>query len=296
VISAASAVTYLADLGAEFGLRPDVAGRVDADAYAGASDGRDMATLLLQPALLTLATIGAGASPAQATSIGLVELDMITRTQVADAGRVADGAALTVHREFDGYVRMLVPPSCSRCVILAGARYKWNQGFLRHPRCDCRHIPAPEDAGELRTDPKAHFESLSEAEQNRVFTIAGARAIRDGADINQVVNVRRGATGLTPAGARITAEEARLLRGGRERGRLERTDVFGRQLFTTTEGTTTRGLAGVRLGVKDTGVKRPGRRVRSARSPRLMPESIYEIAGDDRDEAIRLLKRFGYIT
>lgn len=31
-------------------------------------------------------------------------------------------------------------------------------------------------------------------------------------------------------------------------------------------------------------------------SSRVMPESIYQIAGDDREEAIRLLRRFGYIT
>lgn len=160
------------------------------------------------------------------------------------------------------------------------------------------HVPAGEDtADDIRTDPRKWFDSLSEAEQNRQFTVAGAQAIRDGANISQVVNARRGAYGLTPAGARITAAEARALRGGRDRGRLEAVDVYGRQLFITTEGVTTRGVAGVRLGAKETGVKRPsGGRYRSARPPRLMPESIYQIAGDDRAEALRLLKRFGYIT
>ncbi|GLY21687.1 hypothetical protein Misp04_14190 [Micromonospora sp. NBRC 101691] len=87
-----------------------------------------------------------------------------------------------------------------------------------------------------------------------------------------------------------------MLRGGRDRGRLEAVDVYGRQLYVTSEGVTTRGVAGRRLGARETGVKQAGGRYRSARPPRLMPESIYQIAGDDRDEAIRLLRRFGYIT
>ena len=139
-----------------------------------------------------------------------------------------------------------------------------------------------------------YFDRLSREEQDKAFTRAGAEAIRDGADISQVVNARRGARGLTPAGARITADEARMLRGGRDRGRLETVDVFGHDLAVTTEGVTTRGVAGVRLGAKETGTKQ-GRRYRSAKPPRLMPESIYKIAGNDRDEAIRLLKRYGYI-
>jgi hypothetical protein len=67
---------------------------------------------------------------------------------------------------------------------------------------------------------------------------------------------------------------------------LQTQRIFGRDLFTTTEGTTKRGVAGkVMEGL-------PGGR----KAPRLMPESIYQIAGRDRDEAIRLLRRFGYIT
>jgi hypothetical protein len=115
---------------------------------------------------------------------------------------------------------MLVPPSCSRCALLAGLRYAWNAGFDRHPACDCIAIPAAEDsADDLRTDPAAYFASLSVAEQDRVFTKAGAEAIRAGADINQVVNARRGM---------YTAS--------------------GRKLTRT--GATTRGFAGQRLGAR----------------------------------------------
>jgi hypothetical protein len=72
-------------------------------------------------------------------------------------------------------------------------------------------------------------------------------------------------------------------------------DVFGRQVFVTTEGTTRRGVAGARLGAWENGAKVPGVRYRSAKTPRLMPESILELAADNRDEAVRLLKRFGFI-
>jgi hypothetical protein len=151
-------------------------------------------------------------------------------------------------------------------------------------------------AGDLRTDPAAYFRSLSAAEQNRVFTNAGAEAVRAGADIGQVVNARRGARGLAPAGARLTDAEAQMLRGGLVRGRLQSVDVAGQQVFVTTEGTTRRGLAGQRLGAKQTGTKQQGARYRSARTPRLMPESLMQIAGDDRAELVRLLRRFGYIV
>ncbi|WP_416902748.1 hypothetical protein [Micromonospora echinospora] len=280
------------------GIDPTAEGRVVPAALAGvASDGRPLASLLYEPAIGTLSAIGAGATVDRALAGGYVSLDMMVRTQVADAGRAADQAALVTRPKATGYVRMLVGKSCSRCVVLAGKRFGWNAGFLRHPRCDCIHVPAAEDTpDDVMTNPKAYFESLSTAEQDRAFTAAGAQAIRDGADIFQVVNARRGARGLATAGARITAAEARMLRGGRDRGRLEAVDVYGRQLYVTSEGITTRGVAGTRLGARDTGVKRAGGRYRSARPPRLMPESIYQIAGDDRDEAIRLLRRFGYIT
>lgn len=296
--AAASSGIYVDDVLEASGINPTAAGRVMPGAFAGiASDGRPLASLLLDPAINALTLIKQGTAPDRALASGRFQLDMITRTQVADAGRAADGVAITARRECRGYVRMVVGKTCSRCLILAGKRYEWNAGFKRHPRCDCRHIPVAEAVpGDVRTDPKAYFASLSKAEQDEVFTKAGAQAIRDGADMNQVVNARRGAAGLAPAGARLTADEVRMLRGGREIGRLEAMNIFGRDLFVTTEGTTTRGLAGTRLGARENGAKRKGGRYRSARPPRLMPESIYQIAGKDRDEAIRLLRRFGYIT
>lgn len=175
------------------GAAPRPGGSVAPEAFAGvASDGRPLATLLQQPVVRTLTAIKAGAPVQRALTLGALDLDMIVRTQVADAGRVATGVAIAA-RPRTGYVRMLNPPSCSRCAILAGRWYQWNAGFDRHPRCDCLHIPAREDrADDLRTDPEAYFRSLGRADQERVFTKAGAEAVRAGADVGQVVNARRG--------------------------------------------------------------------------------------------------------
>ncbi|MGH8881331.1 MAG: hypothetical protein ACRD0P_28950 [Stackebrandtia sp.] len=255
---------YVAAALASQGATSPAAGVVAASALAGiASDGRPLVSLLLQPAIRAVAAIGHGAPVRESMTAGRFALDMIVRTQLADAGRVAEGVAVTANEDVTGYVRLLVPPSCSRCIILAGRVYEWNAGFERHPKCNCRHIPANEDvAGDLRTDPKAYFNSLDPAEQARIFTNDGAQAIRDGADMNRVVNARRG------------METAARAAGGRG-GRLIRRNVFGRDLFTTTEAVTKRGVN---------------------RQIRLMPESIYELAAGNRGEALRLLRAHGYIT
>lgn len=191
-------------------------GRLQAGALSGsAADGRPLDTLLRQPTIATKLAIQSGLAPARALATGYANLDMIVRTEVADAGRVADQVALAARRQATGYVRMLVGKTCPRCAILAGKRFEWNTGFRRHPRCDCIHIPAREDsADDLRTDPKRYFASLSRAEQDRLFTRAGAESIREGADIGRVVNSSRG---MYVAGERQLTTTARRDVGVRER-------------------------------------------------------------------------------
>lgn len=185
-------------------------------------------------------------------------IEAVSASVVIDAARAAETTATTAYPEVDGYVRMLNPPSCPRCVVLAGRFYRWNDGFDRHPpTCDCRHIPVNESiSGDLVVNPDAYFWSLTPAEQDDAFGKANAQAIRDGSDITQVVNAERG---------------------------MQRAQVAGRDIVISTEGTTRRGLA---------------HRSRTGRNAtwRLMPESIYDVANGDRDEAIRLLKLAGFIT
>lgn len=184
-------------------------GRVYTSGLAGiASDGRNLTDLLYRPVIGTLAGISAGANTDRALAGGGALLDMIARTQVADAGRAADQVAMTARPQVTVYVRMLVGGSCARCAILAGRRYAWNAAFNRHPRCDCTAIPSHEDlADDLRTDPRRYFRSLGAAEQDRLFTRAGADAIRGGADVSQVVNARSGM--YTADGRQLTRTAAR---------------------------------------------------------------------------------------
>lgn len=222
--AAAAADEYVDEALSEQRIGTAALGRLQASALSGtAADGRPLDTLLRQPTIAAKLAFGSGASTSRALASGYASLDMIVRTEVADAGRVADQIALTARPQATGYVRMLVGKSCTRCAILAGKRYQWNTGFDRHPRCDCIHIPAREDsADDLRTDPKKYFASLSREEQDRLFTKSGAEAIREGADIGQIVNARRGMY------------------------------VAGGQKLTRT-GATRRGFAGQRLGAPSGG-------------------------------------------
>lgn len=146
-------------------------------------------TLDLAPTLAKTA-VGRGLAPSAA--VGQVSRWMTgtSLTMLADTRRDVYQADIIQRPTISGYVRMLTPPSCRDCVILAGKHYRWNTGFQRHPRCDCIHIPASEAlAGDLTTDPYAYFRSLSEEEQARVFGEVEAQAIRDGADIYRAVNL-----------------------------------------------------------------------------------------------------------
>ncbi len=155
-----------------------------------------------------------------------------------------------------GWIRMLTPPSCGRCAILAGRWYGWNDGFQRHDNCDCRHIPAPESAaGDLTVDPQVYFDSLSPEEQDYYFGVANAEAIRNGADMSQVINAsgRKGAT-YTVDGSQYTRE-----------------------------GTTRQGFYGrTPPGTKK--VRRP------------TPLQIYRDSDGDREQARRALREFGYLV
>ena len=208
--AAASAGSYVDDALEEQGLDADAEGRVMPGAFAGiASDGRPLASLLEEPSISALSYIKKGATPERALTSGGFVLDMISRTQVADAGRTAVGTAIVARPEVGGYVRMIVGKTCSRCLILAGRRYEWNAGFRRHPRCDCRHIPVAESVpDDVRVNPRAYFDSLPAAEQDQLLGKAGAQAVREGADMAKVVNARRENAMYTADGRLYTREAA----------------------------------------------------------------------------------------
>lgn len=281
---------YVAAVLAETGQGAQAQAAVAAAAFAGvASDGRPLESLLYQPLVAAGLAFNAGASPTKALGAGRDLLDVIVQTQLADAERVATQVSMASHG-VDGYVRMLNPPSCPRCIVLAGKWFKWNAGFDRHPGDDCRHIPAREaDYGDFRVSPDKYFHSLSRAEQDQIFGEGDAEAIRLGADVAQVVNAKRGMT---------TASE--LLGKGAASAGIRNT---GREQLFTTEGTTKYGMygrsSGAQVGYNAARIGKYGyiknQVQRRSKRARLMPESIIHMAAGDRAEAIRLLKLYGYL-
>lgn len=240
VAAARDAVESLPRMLAEQGIPDAPVGPVALAGLAGrASDGRPLDSLFAQ-----------SSSDAQ--------LGLMVATQLQDVARVAAGIGIVSRPNVTGYARMLAPPSCSRCAILAGKFFKWNTGFQRHPRCDCRHIPSTEAlAGDLTTDPRAYFNSLSEADQAKTFGKANAAAIREGSDMSSVVNASRGVSTAGRVSAPLASAAARGVQSGMP-------DLLGGVQFAP------------------------------ATLSRLTPEGIYSIA-PNRAEAIRLLRLHGYL-
>jgi hypothetical protein len=99
-----------------------------------------------------------------------------------------------VGRKYTHYVRVVQPGACSRCAILAG-KDSYSTAFKRHPACRCTAMPVDSldsSPARLFANPTDYFETMSREEQDRIFTKAGAEAIRAGADPVAVVSPRGG--------------------------------------------------------------------------------------------------------
>lgn len=195
---------------------------------------------------------------------GLSVLTRTVGTFVQDAGRAATGVYTAATPDLHGYYRQLSLPACDRCAVLAGKWFRDNADFERHPNCDCISVPAAERDSSMEFDGEealrnGQIRGLSEADRKAV--------LEEGADLNQVVNAKRGG--------------------------LQHSEVFGKTLTTTTEGTTKRSVAGVRL-IKIHGAEKAGGRYMVAKTPRLRPTEIYKQAHSN-DEVRKLLYRNGYI-
>jgi hypothetical protein len=191
----------------------------------------------------------------------LYRLDRAVQSHVADAGRTASQVEFVARPLWQNYVRMLTPPSCARCAILAGRIYRDLEAFKRHPGCDCVMVPVQDwesahDAGLV-----ASFQRAFEAGDVRGLSKADEQAIRDGAQPHVVVNAYRGlgAPGVTAA---------------------QTVTLYGRRAKITTDSTTRHSA---------------WRKAHPNLPVRLRPESIYEHA-KDREDAIRLLRLYGYLS
>lgn len=187
------AAAYMPAVLAETGQAAPAVGSLNLPAFAAAwPDGGTYDDLLDAPLVAAKVAIADGAPWQAALRAQDALLTTLTLTALADSRREVYQADMAARPMLAGYVRQLNVPSCARCVILAGKWFRWNQGFQRHPRCDCIHIPASEQvAGDYRTDPYEYFRSLSQKEQDRVFGANNAKMIREyGGDIYRVVNVQ----------------------------------------------------------------------------------------------------------
>lgn len=138
--------------------------------------------------------VSEGMSQARALMVGGQWLTATTGTILSDTGRAVETTGMAT-RDVSGFVRMLNPPSCGRCAVLAGRWYRKDAGFPRHPGCDCRGIPASESiSGDMTLDLHAYLDSLDEAGQVKVLgSKANLEAWRDyGAEPQQIINAYRG--------------------------------------------------------------------------------------------------------
>jgi hypothetical protein len=233
-----------------------------------ASDGRRLDTLAYGAVTEAKTAVAAGATTTQALDSGAGFLELVAKLQVADAARQAVGVLTAARPNLGGTVRVLNPPSCQRCAILAGRFYRWSQGFQRHPRCDCVNQPVPSKAyAEAEGFVTSPMDSYRRGEITDL-TDAQKFAIDEGADIGQVVNATRGMS--------TTAHRRRVSKGGSLRPDPN---------FTPTVAPGTPDLLGFL----------PAETRFTDHLGALTPEGIYRTARN-RDEAISLLREWGYLT
>lgn len=267
-----AATRYVPDVLAETDIpdRPERDFRPDS-LVGVASDGRRLDTLAYGAVTEAKSAVGSGAATEQALDEGARFLELVTRLQVADAARQAVGVMTASRKNLDGTVRVLNPPSCQRCVILAGRWYRWSKGFDRHPKCDCVNLPSKSqrwaEAEGFITDPMDAYR----AGQIKDLTAAQTKALSEGADISQVVNAYRGISTTSTE----TAKSIRL--------RLKLQNPAP--------------VSPVPSGQPDL-LAFMGDRGRPSSEPLIIPtpEGIYREAGGDRDAAIHLLREWGYLT
>jgi hypothetical protein len=232
--AAREGASYVGPALAQQDIRSTPDGTVSPSAFVGVASSLDGLTYGSLDDLLYGAVIHARTAPAdtlaQRLQVGGKWLDGLVHTQVADAGRMAASTAITARPRI-GWVRMVNPPCCQRCAVLAGRVYSHSHGFQRHPRCDCQMLPttvANPDAPGITIGP----------DDVKDLTVAQRQAIADGADMNRVINSHRagkrsgdlmttreaaprGGRRLTPEGIyRVSATREEALRRLRDNGYL----------------------------------------------------------------------------
>lgn len=251
-------------------------GQVVAAAFTGvALDGREVAPELYSAATTTKRLIAGGVAVGQAFRAGTALMSLLAAQMVRDAGNMADKVS-SVSRGTVQMARVLSPGACSRCAILAGVG-NFTRHFERHPGCKCTTVPVRNGEGApegIYASAGEYFNSLSPAEQDRIFTKSGAEAIRNGASEVSVVNARKGMYAVRQEGSLVARATPRTLIGP---------DGKPFQAYTTSAN---RMRAGSPYRVDGS---------RRSSSVRLMPETLLKLADGDPVKAKELLRQFGYL-
>ncbi len=289
--SVSGADKFTSAISDEYGFESENA-RIIPQAFVGVDgSGRPLESLLHGAVTTTKQAVGAGLGAHQAMEAGANYLALMIKTALADIGRSGDMVS-SVGKGYTRYIRVVEPGACSRCIVLAGSdRFK---PFKRHPACKCTTQPITDEDYDASAahSPSGVFERMSETDQDRAFGRAGAQAIRDGADVGQVVSARRGANYLPPASQMPSKAQW---------NRMQKTTIGRRpdgkpvQVYTTTEGTSARGAFGRQQAATNASLRARGVPYGDSRRQRLMPESIAELAGDNAELRKAFLRDAGYL-
>ncbi len=188
--AARAGVAYVPAVLAETEQPDEPAVAIRPQAFSGrASDGRGLPGLLEGAVVASKRAVARGVDGGDALALGRTWLEQALQTAVTDAARDATAASIIARPQI-GWVRMVNPPCCSRCAVLAGRVYKWNDGFRRHPRCDCLHIPTTV----ANADPfMASPAELVRRGQVTDLTRGQRERLDEGADLVRVLNESRDA-------------------------------------------------------------------------------------------------------
>lgn len=296
--NAADANSYMKQATRSYGARTsDLA--VNSSAFVGVDgSGRELASLLFGAVTTTKRAVGTGLGSQQALYAGQLYLASMMKTALHDTSRSADLTAATGD-DYTRYVRVVNAGACSRCAVLAGISSN-RTAFKRHPACKCTAFPVKDGVTQapagLHDNAEDYFESLSEAEQDRVFTKGGAEAIRAGGDISQVVTARRGATGVqygNGIGRGAGANSGRRMLPTQIGRNADGSPIYG---YVTSEGTTRRGQFGkINRNLGEAEQRAIGARYTSSKYTRLMPDTIVGLT-DDKELRKVLLRDAGYLN
>lgn len=191
------ALPYLRGAAAEAGVATASTASASPQAMvAGSFTAEKLADILGGSVRLTKFRIAQGYEREDALKSGGQRLLALGDTLTRDVGREALQADSILEPHCVGYERVVPLPACSRCLLLAGKFFKDNQGFPRHPACNCYHAPVYEaDGKRYGGAPDGHtpdelFERMSTAEQNAALG-KDADLVRSGkVSLQDAVNTR----------------------------------------------------------------------------------------------------------